>query len=149
MRKFTCIGGGSRKFWEVEEPEQVDKSLWAVKVRFGRIGQWGQERVHFESSKWAANSYYMEKVGEKERKGYKETGKAEVKNNVVTYTPDYLDNSPKPQACSHDSLARSGKTWKCNACKKTIDFGRDAAPVESMGIEVVTQVRRFFDLGAR
>jgi predicted DNA-binding WGR domain protein len=147
-RRFTCIRNGANKFWEIEEPQQTDDTQWAVSVKFGRIGSWGQERVHVENGKYSARSYYMDKVAEKERKGYKEAGHVAVNKSVVTYQPTYIP-APKPTSCKHDSLTRSGAKWKCGACKKEVDFGKDSAPVSSVEFEVVTKVRRFFDLSRR
>jgi len=147
-RRFTCVGNGANKFWEIDEPKQVDQHQWAVTVKFGRIGSWGQERVHVENGKYAARSYYMDKIEEKDRKGYKEAGGVKVEKNVVTYQPTYI-SAPKPLACKHDNLTRSGAKWKCGACKKEVDFGKDSAPVSSVEFEVVTKVRRFFNLSGR
>ena len=165
-RRFTCVGNGANKFWEIDEPKQVDQHQWAVTVKFGRIGSWGQERVHVENGKYAARSYYMDKIEEKDRKGYKEAGGVKVEKNVVTYQPTgygkFLqplfqrfafkitqDSTTQPLACKHDNLTRSGAKWKCGACKKEVDFGKDSAPVSSVEFEVVTKVRRFFNLSGR
>jgi predicted DNA-binding WGR domain protein len=147
-RRFTCFGGGANKFWEIDEPKQVDDHQWAITVRFGRIGSWGQERVHVENGKYAIRTYYMDKIEEKRRKGYKEAGSVKVEKNVVTYQPTYVP-APAPQGCKHDNLTRSGAKWKCGACKKEVDFGKDSAPVSSVEFEVVTKVRRFFALSRR
>lgn len=147
-RKFTCTRNGANKFWEIEEPVQVDENQWAVTVRFGRIGSWGQDRVHVESGKYAARAYYMDKIEEKEKKGYKDAGGVYVKKNVVTYQPSYIPVAAPP-VCKHDSLSRAGSKWKCSSCKKEVDFGKDSAPVSSVEFEVVTKVRRFFNLSGR
>jgi predicted DNA-binding WGR domain protein len=145
MRKFTFIGGGSRKFWQIEYPIEI-QGQWCVGVAFGRIGTSGQHRtkIFYGKSKWYADKYYDDKISEKIHKGYVETGKTSVKKNVVTYTPDYVETKPKP--CSHDNLTRAGNTWTCNACKSAVEFDKTLKVEE---VEVVTKVRRFFDLSAK
>lgn len=146
FRRFTYISGSSRKFWEIAEPEEVSKDRWAVTVKFGRIGTWGQDHTNVFSSKWAARQHYINKISEKGKKGYKEAGQATVKQNVVNYTPDYLQPPPKVKQCIHNGLKRDGAKWKCSECGKVVEFDK-ATPVAEL--EVVTTVRRYFNLGAR
>jgi predicted DNA-binding WGR domain protein len=145
-RRFTFIAASSRKFWEIKEPEQVENNRWAVTVTFGRIGTWGQDHTNVFSSKYAAREHYMRKIAEKEKKGYKETGKAQVKNNVVNYTPDYVQPAPKTKQCLHNGLVRAGTKWKCSECGKVVEFEKTASVQE---LEVVATVRRYFNLSGR
>ena len=63
-RRFECVEGSSRKFWEVvvEGPQ--------VKVTFGRIGTAGQTDVKSFDDAAAANKHAEHKVREKLRKAY-------------------------------------------------------------------------------
>ena len=143
-RRFTYVGGTSKKFWEVAPPEQVEENEWIVRVNFGRIGTGGQEHVKVFYSRWSARHYHEKKISEKLAKGYKEAGKASVKKNVVSYQPDYVPMKPDP--CSHDNLSRSGNVWKCTKCKNKVEFdkGTDFNVDE---IQVQVKVRRFFSKG--
>ncbi len=151
FRRFTYVGGGSNKFWEIFEPQQVDENQWAVMVRFGRIGQWGQEHTNVFSNKLAARNHYIRKVEEKQRKGYKETGQVSIKKNVVNYYPDYIQAPPKPKPCEHINLTRSGQIWRCSTCGSKVEFEKQSnEPRDSAEtVEIVTKVRRFFNLSAR
>jgi predicted DNA-binding WGR domain protein len=142
MRRFTCIGGTARKFWEVAEPEQVEDNEWIVRVRFGRIGKGHQEHVKAFYARFGARNYYQTKVTEKLRKGYKEAGKSKVEKNVISYTPDYIPEQPKP--CAHDKLSRKGVSWQCDSCKNKVEFDKS---IEVEEFEIVAKVRRYFDRG--
>lgn len=146
-RRFTFVGSGSNKFWEIDPPYNVN-GQWVVDVTFGRIGTGGQDHSNVFHSQGAAYQHYSKKVNEKLYKGYKEAGTAKVKNNVVTYNPTYIPVA-KPKPCSHDDLKRNGAKWKCSACGKQVEFEKSAAPVSEIEIEVVAKVRRFFNLSGR
>lgn len=145
-RKFTYVGGGSSKFWEIARPTLGPNNTWSVKVWFGRIGTWGQSHTNVFHSMYAANAHYQKKINEKIVKGYKETGQVEIKKSVVNYTPDYILPAAKPKACPHDNLTRNGSTWKCKTCGDKVEFEK-SAPVEEF--EVVAKVRRYFDLSGQ
>lgn len=143
-RRFTYIGDGSNKFWEIRQPKKTEGGGWIVGVNFGRIGTSGQQYDKFCNGEMSASRYYHKKVQEKLGKGYKEAGNVTVKENVVTYTPSYIPVAPPP--CLHDSLSRNGAKWHCTACKKTIEFDKEIAPVAATQVEVEVKVRRFFNI---
>ncbi len=146
-RRFTYVGGGSNKFWEIYEPFQNDGE-WVVEVNFGRIGGWAQDHQNVFHYQHAATLHYLSKIDEKLRKGYKEAGKVEVKKNVANYTA-YAPPKPKPvPVCQHNALTRSGDKWTCTSCKKQVEFDKPAT--QNMTMEIMTtKVKRFFNLSAR
>ena len=68
MRRFEYIGGGSEKFWE------IDQAGASVTVRFGRIGTAGQTQVKDLGSDQAAMAQVTKLIAEKVKKGYVENG---------------------------------------------------------------------------
>lgn len=150
QRRFTYVGGGSNKFWEVYEPFQ-SQGEWVVEVRFGKTGAWGQEHQNVFHYQSAAIKHYNKKIAEKLAKGYKEQGTVAVKKNVADYTPKWeqaVKPVYKPPVCQHNDLTRTGDKWKCKACGKQVEFDKPAT--DSLTIEVMeTKVRRFFNLSAR
>lgn len=145
MRRYTNTRDGHNKFWEIEVDQVGDK--WLARVRFGRIGSWGQERTKVFNYQTGAIRFMNEKINEKLGKGYKEAGKATVVKNVVNYQPDYVPVKAKP--CAHNNLIASGKNkWKCKACDTEVDFsGSNVVPDgPSNTFEIATTVRRFFQV---
>jgi predicted DNA-binding WGR domain protein len=146
-RRFTYVGGGSNKFWEILPPFESE-GQWVVEVRFGKTGGWGQEHQNVFHYQSAAISHYNKKISEKLAKGYKEQGTVSVsKKNVADYTPAFTVSPKKPE-CPHNSLTRTGDKWTCNACRKQVEFDKPAS--QSLTVEVMeTKVRRFFNLSMR
>ncbi|MEU4765053.1 DUF4132 domain-containing protein [Actinosynnema sp. NPDC023794] len=64
MRRWELVGGGSAKFWE------VDQGGVRVTVRFGRLGTAGQTQTKELASEAAALAHVAKLVAEKEKKGY-------------------------------------------------------------------------------
>lgn len=146
--RYEFIGGGSRKFWEINKPVEVDGD-WGVTVTFGRIGQWSQPRTHACNSKWEADRYYEGKVDEKLKKGYvlKTPHDTTISSKLVGLKQAAVQKSGvvfKP--CLHDSIARKGNVWECMKCKASVDFAKPKAESEIAAPEFKKKVRRFFDL---
>ena len=66
-RYFEFVEGSSSKFWEISTSDKD------VTVRFGRIGTNGQTNVKTLADAAAATKHAEKLVGEKIKKGYKET----------------------------------------------------------------------------
>lgn len=149
--RYEYIGGGSRKFWEINRPVEIDGD-WGVTVNFGRIGQWTQPRTHIEPSKFAADRYYEQKVAEKLKKGYLLKTPHDTKVSPKLQSIQNTLGLPVPQSgvvfkpCLHDSIARKGNVWECAKCKASIDFAKPKTEAEIAQPEFQKKVRRFFDL---
>jgi predicted DNA-binding WGR domain protein len=144
--RYEYIGGGSRKFWCIEKPVEID-GTWAVTVEFGRIGGWAQTRVHPENTKWQADRYYADKVAEKLKKGYV-AKYASTTSPKLTGIQDAAKATPVvvKKACQHNDITRKGDTYECKACKTVVENLYQGGVPEP---EFQTKVRRFFDLSAR
>jgi predicted DNA-binding WGR domain protein len=152
-RRYEFIGGASRKFWEIDEPQEID-GQYAVNVRFGRIGGWEQSRTHIEGTGYAANRYYQDKVSEKLNKGYERKGPP--KQTILKQAPAPIGMLlPKAQPakpalpCQHSVISKKGATWECSSCKSIAEFGKSATPVTIEQPEFEKKIRRFFDLSKR
>ncbi|MER5865029.1 DUF4132 domain-containing protein [Kitasatospora sp. NPDC002040] len=73
VRRWEYVGEGSAKFWEAAAEGCT------VTVRFGRNGTAGREQAKDFASAEAALAHLTKVIGEKERKGYQETGTAAVR----------------------------------------------------------------------
>ncbi|MFF2814975.1 WGR and DUF4132 domain-containing protein [Kitasatospora cineracea] len=77
MRRWELVGDGSSKFWEAEADGV------SVRVRYGRIGSDGRLQVKEFADAGAAAGHLAKLVAEKERKGYRAVGGAEVPAEAV------------------------------------------------------------------
>ena len=82
MRRFEYIGGGSEKFWEVEQAGA------SVTVRFGRIGTAGQTQVKDLGDGQAAGAHVAKLIAEKVKKGYVENGSAPAPAEPAAPAPE-------------------------------------------------------------
>jgi predicted DNA-binding WGR domain protein len=64
MQRYEMVEGGASKFWE------VDLAGTELRVRFGRIGTNGQEKVKAFADAASAQKEYEKLVREKTGKGY-------------------------------------------------------------------------------
>lgn len=145
--RYEYVGGTSRKFWEVFPVDEKDGD-YIVRVRFGRLGTAGQERIKVFTYQSAANRYRNEKIGEKERKGYKI--KAEVKTQTgweqwKGQPAAVLPPKPKP-LCAHLTLMRKNGVYECTTCNKSVEF--DKPQFNTATPEFEKKVRRYFDMSA-
>ncbi|SFQ96348.1 WGR domain-containing protein, predicted DNA-binding domain in MolR [Lentzea waywayandensis] len=72
MRRWELVSGGAAKFWEIGQDGA------AVTVRFGRLDTHGQTQTKELASAEAAQAHVAKLVAEKEKKGYRAVGSAEV-----------------------------------------------------------------------
>ncbi|SMC97570.1 WGR and DUF4132 domain-containing protein [Lentzea albidocapillata] len=72
MRRWELVADGSAKFWEIGQDGAT------VTVRFGRLGTTGQTQTKELASAEAAGAHVTKLVAEKEKKGYRPEGSAEV-----------------------------------------------------------------------
>ncbi|XVS66460.1 WGR and DUF4132 domain-containing protein [Actinosynnema sp. CA-299493] len=93
MRKWELVSGGSAKFWE------IGRAGGTVTVRFGRLGTNGQTQTKELASAEAAEAHIAKLVAEKEKKGYRAVGSAEVAEGPDN-TDDTSDPTTRPTATS-------------------------------------------------
>ena len=72
MRRFECLEGSSRKFWE------IDLQDTDFTVRFGRLGTEGQQQHKSFASSAKARSEHDKLIAEKQKKGYVECAPASL-----------------------------------------------------------------------
>lgn len=145
QKRYEYIGGSSRKFWEIDPVHREDDDIFVVRVKFGRIGTAGQTHTKIFSYSTSADRYRDGKIEEKLRKGYKLiTPKATPvqKANPLLYIPTDTPIQKVKAACQHNTISRSGSTWKCQKCGDTVEFDKPVTTMETPEFE--TRVRRFF-----
>lgn len=98
-RKFTFVGGGSNKFWEVEV---VDITLI---TRWGRIGTSGQAMTDTFSTRDAAITTAIMRIKQKTSKGYKEDLKAKAEYTAI----NPLNRESLPDGRAEEAIALFNK----------------------------------------
>jgi len=128
VKYFENTRDGASKWWKVFTPYPVKQGVWGVRVEFGRIGVFGQTRVHAESSENLAWQYYTEKLLEKQSKGYKlkqATSESAELKQIQTAAKRKLKREQSKPPCDHATLTIAGKNkWKCGSCSTVIEFGK-------------------------
>ncbi len=153
-RRFEFVGGSSYKFWTISEPKQIDDYEWSVTVHYGRISKTDQSHTKICGTKWSADKYYIRKIQEKEREGYKEKPvPIQAPKQKTVSCPSYASilipitvSKPKPPACNHNTITRHGLKYKCIACGSQVEFDKPQASADLP--EFTVRVRRFFALSA-
>ncbi len=104
MRRFEYFGGGSEKFWE------IDQAGASVTVRFGRIGTAGQTQVKDLGSDQAAGAQVAKLIAEKVKKGYVESGPAPAA--APAPAPKLAPTTPVPPPARTPAAAEPDEdTW--------------------------------------
>ena len=143
VKHFENRKGGNSKFWKVYPPYKLNENMWGVRVEFGKIGTLGQTRVHAEQTEDIAWRYYHEKLVEKQRKGYVQSGASNDSAKLKAIQASAKRKLKKPE-CSHATLTVAGKNkWKCGTCSTVIEFGKSLMPK----VEEVNEAIRHIDLG--
>ncbi|MFD9702908.1 WGR and DUF4132 domain-containing protein [Lentzea sp. NPDC059081] len=78
MRRWELVADSSAKFWE------IGREGTTVVVRFGRLLTNGQTQTKELASEEAAEAHVAKLVAEKEKKGYRAVGMAEVSDSPAT-----------------------------------------------------------------
>lgn len=95
-RYFEYVEGNSNKFWEISYV-----SFMKIKVRWGRVGTEGQEKIKSFTSSWKAATFYRTMVNEKIGKGYREVKANEPRQQTNQQPPNNAQQSgPEAQAKS-------------------------------------------------
>ncbi|HEX7306254.1 WGR and DUF4132 domain-containing protein [Lentzea sp.] len=97
MRRWELVADGSAKFWE------IGREGATVVVRFGRLETNGQTQTKELASDEAAEAHVAKLVAEKEKKGYRAAGAAEV--------PDLPATAPAPASEQEQAVPVDEDTW--------------------------------------
>jgi predicted DNA-binding WGR domain protein len=100
MPTYHCKEGDSNKFWSYENSGDL-----GVIVKWGRVGQTGQEKAQSFSSRYSRDAFVEKKVREKTDKGYKLISEEKVEQEKRV--ADQLGSQNKVQRIEFCSLNRN------------------------------------------
>ncbi|WP_167978967.1 WGR domain-containing protein, partial [Lentzea indica] len=136
MRRWELVSGGSAKFWE------IGRDGAAVTVRFGRLDTHGQTQTKELASAEAAEAHVAKLVAEKEKKGYRPIGSAQVVQELPDAAPvaeqSTASVAEQPAVVDEDTWVMP-KAWLRDAVRQR---GFDPAPVFSVDAELAETARR-------